>query len=75
MSSTTTKVPNQSSLAKLTESGSAEVQDEWRFILNKHYMSHSSSVVESAVPIPDELESVQTLKSLEFMQSMAMSIN
>ena len=75
MSSTTAKVLNQSSFAKLIESGSdTEVHDGWRFILNKHYMSHSSSLVESVVPIPDELESVQTLKFLGITQFMAPSI-
>ena len=65
MSNTATKVFSRFSLAKLENSGSdTEIYDGWRFILNRHYMSDSSSSQESVVPIPDEIESKQTLVSM-----------
>lgn len=71
-STTTTKVLSQSSLSKLAASGSdIEVYDGWRYILNKHYLSESSSSNDSIVAIPDELESVQTLKFLGFTEKAA----
>lgn len=40
-------------------------------ILNKHHMSESSSSSDSIVAIPDEVESVQTLKFLGFTENAA----
>lgn len=69
---TTTKVLSQSSLSKLATSGSdIEVYGGWRYIHSKHYMSESSSSSDNIVAIPDELESVQTLKFLGFTENAA----
>lgn len=68
----TTKVLSRASLDKLSSLGSdTKVHNGWRFISNRLYMSESTGSEESFVPIPDDLESVQTLLFMGFTESAA----